>query len=417
MRFYCWVFLIVTAHAVAGQSIKEDDKFVYNLMRTKPEQFKAILDKKKLYELQIIYTQINRDQNNKPSFKTFTFNVDTNRYFYPASTIKFPIVLLSLEKLNELNRPGINKFTPIYHDSVYSGQRWARTDTTAEGGVPSIAHYAKKIFVTSDNAGFNRLYEWLGQRECNERLWKKGYHARVLHRLERGLTPDQNRHTEAIRFAVQDSVLHQQPMLVNDSIIVKQKITKGKGYYQGGNLYKKPFDMSYRNYFHLPDQHDMLKAIVFPNAVPEKTRFNLTPHDRAFVLKYMSQLPTETRYPEYYKDTLYTDAYVKALMYGSDTTHIPNHIRIFNKVGVAYGYVIDNAYIIDFEQGIEFMLSAVIYANKDEIFNDDKYEYEKIALPFMRDLGQLVYDYEKQRHKKFKPDLSEFRFEYDLNRN
>ena len=62
---------------------------------------------------------------------------------------------------------------------------------------------------------------------------------------------------------------------------------------------------------------------------------------------------------------------------------MPNHIRVFNKVGVAYGYVIDNAYIVDLEAGVEFMLSAIIYTNEDGIFNDDKYEYETIALPFM----------------------------------
>lgn len=415
MRFLSWLFLVMIMQVAGAQPLKEDARLLQNLMRSKPE-FKSILDKKKQYEIQIIYTQINRDSENRPSFKTFDFNVDTSRYFYPASTVKLPAVLLALEKLNELSKPGIDKFTPIFFDSVYSGQRFARVDTTTEGGVPSIAHYAKKILVTSDNVGFNRLYEWIGQREINERLWKKGYHVRMLHRLDRRLTNDENRHTEAIRFAQRDSIIYQQPMLVNDSIVVKQRITQGKGYYRDGKFYRKPFDMSYRNYFHLPDQHDMLKAIVFPNSVPEKMRFNLTPDDRAFVLKYMSQLPTETLYPAYYKDSLYTDAYVKYLLYGADTTQIPDHIRIFNKVGQAYGYVIDNAYIVDFNEGVEFMLSAIIYVNKDEIFNDDKYEYDKVGFPFMKNLGQLIYDYEKARPKKVKPDLSEFKFEYDLKR-
>lgn len=411
-----WLVLCMMTQFALAQTVHEDARVLYNLMRQKPDQFKAILDKKKQFELQIIYTQINRDSENRPSFKTFEYNVDTNRYFYPASTVKLPAVLLAFEKLRELNRPEINKYTPIYFDSVYSGQRWARVDTTAEGGVPTLAHYAKKILVTSDNVGFNRLYEWLGQRESNERLWKKGYHARILHRLDRRLTPDENRHTEAIRFAERDSTLYQQPMLNNDSMVVKQRITKGKGYYERGVLIRKPFDMTYRNYFHLRDQHDMIKAIVFPESVPLPGRFNITSDDRNFVLKHMSQLPTETLYPAYYKDTTYTDAYVKYLLHGADTTHIPNNIRIFNKVGQAYGYLIDNAYIVDFDAGVEFLLSAIIYVNKDEIFNDDRYEYDTIGFPFLKNLGQLIYEYEKTRPKKFKPDLSEFKFVYDLKR-
>jgi len=391
-----------------------DTNFLESLMHQHPDQFKTILDKKKTFEVQIIYTQINRNEKNIPQFKTYQFNVDTARYFYPASTVKFPMVLLALEKLNALQNPAVNKFTPIYHDSVYSGQLWARADTTTEGGVPSIAHYSKKIFVVSDNDAFNRLYEWVGQREANQVLQQKGYNIRLLHRLDRRLSPDQNRHTEAVHFANRDSIIFTQPMLVNDSIKVNKKITKGRGYYEKNVLIKKPFNMSYRNSFPLPDQHEILKATIFPESVPTSKRFNLTPDDRRFVLQYMSQLPTETLYPPYYKDTLYTDAYCKYLLYGNDTSRIPNNIRIFNKVGYAYGFVIDNAYIVDFEAGVEFMLSAVIYTNKDGIFNDDKYEYRTVAFPFMKNLGQLIYDYEKSRVKKFKPDLSEFRLEYEL---
>jgi hypothetical protein len=400
-----------------AQPVKADTKFLQNLMQQHPQQFRNVLEKKKSNEVQILYTRIDRDENNKPHFTLFQYNVDTARYFYPASTVKFPLALLALEKLNELSIPSISKLTPIYHDSVYSGQSWARVDTTTEGGVPSIAHYIKKIFVVSDNEAFNRLYEWVGQREANQKLHDKGYNARILHRLSRRLTPDENRHTEAIRFASRDSTMYFQPMLTNDSIVVSQKILKGRGYYDKGKLVRKPFNLSYRNYFSLPDQHEMLKAVIFPDAVPEQKRFNLTPDDRRMVLQYMSQLPTETLYPSYYKDSLLVDAYSKLLLYGSDTTRIPNNIRIFNKLGFAYGFSIDNAYIVDFDNGIEFFLSAVIYTNKDQIFNDDKYEYETVGFPFMKNLGQLIYDYEKARPKKYLPDLSEFKLNYELSRD
>jgi Beta-lactamase enzyme family len=414
--FSVLVFILLWSDGVAQDGELADTKFLQTSMRKHPEQFKTLLDKRKTFDIQIIYTQIDRDQHNTPRFKTFHYQVDSARYFYPASTVKFPMVLLALEKLNALNHPLVNKYTPIFHDSVYSGQSWSRTDTTAEGGAPSIAHYAKKIFVVSDNVAFNRLYEWLGQAEANNQLQKKGYNVRLLHRLDRRLTPDENRHTEAIRFAIRDSIVYQQPMLVGDSIIVKKKITKGKGYYEKGALIKKPFDMTYRNFFSLPDQHEMLKATIFPGSVPETKRFNLRPDDRQFVLQYMSQLPTETIYPPYYKDTVYTDAYSKFLLYGGDTTRIPKNIRIFNKVGLAYGYVIDNAYIVDFDARVEFMLSAVIYTNEDGIFNDDKYEYDTVAFPFMKNIGQLIYDYESAREKKYPPDLSEFILTYDFSR-
>ncbi|HWN89244.1 MAG TPA: hypothetical protein VNM35_09280, partial [Chitinophagaceae bacterium] len=89
-----------------------------------------------------------------------------------------------------------------------------------------------------------------------------------------------------------------------------------------------------------------------------------------------------------------------------------NGIRIFNKVGDAYGFLIDAGYIADFNNNVEFMLSAVIHCNSDGIFNDDKYDYDDIGFPFMKHIGQVIYDYELKRMRKVDPDLSKFRFNY-----
>ncbi len=393
---------------------KEDDHLILNLMTQNSGQFELLLKNPEFYEAQIIYTQINRDENNQPHFKSFYFNVDTNRYFYPASTVKLPAVLLSLEKLRQLNVRGLNKFTPMFSDSVYAGQLSVKADSTSEDGLPSIAHYAKKILVVSDNDAFNRLYEFLGQKEFNKKLHEKGYHARILHRLERFLSPDQNRHTEAVRFVKNDSTIFFQPMLVNnDSILPPGKILKGTAYMVDDSIVYEPFDFTYKNFFHLTDQQEILKAIIFPNAVAAEKRFMIDEEDRRFVLQYMSQLPGETTFPPYYKDTTYYDASCKFLLFGEDKSNIPSHIRIFNKIGNAYGFMIDNAYVVDFDHNVEFMLSTVIDCNTNNIYNDGVYDYETIGYPFMKNLGQMIYQYELKRDRTRSPDLSEFKLKYD----
>ena len=67
-----------------------------------------ILKNKENHELQIIYTEIKRDKEGEPDFIDFEFQVDENNYFYPASSIKLPIVILTLDKINELRSEGIN---------------------------------------------------------------------------------------------------------------------------------------------------------------------------------------------------------------------------------------------------------------------------------------------------------------------
>ena len=123
-------------------------------------------------------------------------------------------------------------------------------------------------------------------------------------------------------------------------------------------------------------------------------------------------MPTESTFPKY-DTTEYYDAYCKFLLYGSAKGSIPKSIRIFNKVGDAYGFLTDITYIVDFEKKIEFALSATIYVNANEIFNDDKYEYETVGYPFMKNLGKAIYDYEITRERKYKPNLKKFKIVYD----
>lgn len=253
----------------------------------------------------------------------------------------------------------------------------------------------------------------MGQCLLNEQLREKGYrNARIVHRLGIPLTLEQNRRTNAVRFVTSDTILFQQPELLCDKIFRPAKpIYRGIGYRKNGTLVKEPFDFTEKNYFSLEDQQDMLRAVLFPDEVPVRQKFDLTADDYRFLYRYLSQFPRETKYPRY--DSTYYDSYCKFLVFGDSRSNLPPSVRIFNKVGDAYGYMIDNAYIVDFDKGVEFLLSAVIYCNEDGIFNDDKYDYQTVGHPFMANLGRLIFDYEVTRKRPNQPDLSRFRVGYD----
>ena len=65
----------------------------------------------------------------------------------------FVMAFLSLEKLNDLNIPGLSAQTPMRFDSSQPWQRPFYKDTTATDGWPSIAHFIKSGIKT----GFNRV--------------------------------------------------------------------------------------------------------------------------------------------------------------------------------------------------------------------------------------------------------------------
>ncbi len=405
--------------SIAGANMKtkeKTDSFMVKLLQQYPQYFDTILANKKKWNVQVIYTQVNRGNNGIPALKTQYFNVDKDAYFYPASTVKLPISLLALQKLNELKMAGVDKYATMVTGQSTPVQTAVYNDPTTPDGRPNIAQYIRKILMVSDNDAFNRLYEFLGRKYINEQLHQKRLgDAEILHRLSLPLSESENRATNPVSFlSPNNKVLYTQPLQFDSSNYSKRSDAVGAAYYSGDSLISHPMDFSGKNRLALEDLHQVVTGLIFPDKVTASQRFNLSPDDRNFVLKYMGQLPTESTWPPYAADTAsYWPAYCKFLLYGSRKGALPKNIRIFNKVGDAYGQLTDVAYIVDFDKKVEFFLSATIYCNGDGILNDDKYDYDTIGFPFMQHLGEVIYEYECKRKKSVLPDLCPFKFVYD----
>ncbi|MFD2932997.1 serine hydrolase [Spirosoma flavum] len=412
--------LLICVFATSGYGQARTHALLTKLFSTNANSiFQQVIKHPETYRLQIIYTQINRDKNNTPSFKNYYFRVDSTEFFSPASTVKLPLALLSLEKLNTLKIPNVTKFTAMQFDSAYSGQTNEWRDNTAQSGYPSIAQFIRKAFLVSDNDAYSRMYEFLGQGSITRSLHAKGYlDTRITHRFVR-MTSEENRHTNPIRFIQEDGkVIYAQPAAYNADPFDFSRIAKlGKGYYTGkDSLVNEPFNFTERNKMPLETFQQILQSVLFPLSVPAKQRFTLTKDDYAFLYQYLSQFPGETNYPKYDAKQYY-DSYVKFFFMDSLHHQMPEGVRVFNKVGWAYGFLTDASYVADFKNKIEYMLTATVYVNSDGILNDDKYEFESVGNPFMYQLGQTIYQYELKRKRNYRPDLSTFKIPYEKRRN
>ncbi|MEM1320589.1 MAG: serine hydrolase [Bacteroidota bacterium] len=389
-------------------SVEAQQHPLQTILKENPNLFEVVISQPERYETQIIYTQINRDAQNRPHFTSYTYGVDSSRYFYPASTIKMPVAFAALEKLRLLQIEGLDRNSPMHTGVGRPPQTAAQIDSTAPTGSPSLGHYIRKIFAVSDNDASNRLYEFLGQEYLNRSLRAKGFdQLRIVHRLGpsgAAFGPEDNQYTNPISFYNDQQLLyHQGP--VHSKIpfqLQLQGTQKGQAYYAQGEKVNQPFDFSPKNFISLQNLHDLLKTVLFPESVPEQQRFAFTKEDYQFLYHCLSIRPRECKAPVYDKP----DGYVKFFLYGGATDSIPDHIRIYNKVGWAYGYLTDVAYIVDFKQQTEFLLAATIHVNANQTYNDNTYEYETIGLPFLQNLGQVIYDYEVRRKKGYLPDLS-----------
>ncbi len=412
-QIFFLLFSIVCFHSLPAQP-KTDKLLQTILSNSKNEILNKVIQQPQIYRCQIIYTQINRDKNNKPSFHNYYFNYDPQLYFNPASMVKMPLTFLALEKLNELNIKGVDKYAIIQFDSSYEKQRRLYKDSTAENSLPSIAHFIKRAFLISENDPYNRMYQFVGQQTINRNLHQKGYENIRITRQFMGFTEDQNRHTNNIRFIDKDgSLIYNQPPAYNtDSFNFSQVIKLGKAHFdRNDNLINQPFDFTKHNNLPLEDMQQMMQSVLFPSSVAAKQRFKLTEDDYQFLYRYLSQYPSQTSYPKYDTAHFY-DGYVK-FFFRNSTHQMPSNVKVFNKVGWSYGFLTDVSYVVDFANKIEYMLAATVYVNSDEILNDSKYDYDSVGYPFLYQLGQTIYQYELQRKRKYKPDISKFQLKYE----
>lgn len=384
-KFLLIAVLILLFSCGNQESIETRNPLEVVLASQKPN-IKRVTDSLANYSVQIKFTQVNR-QAEKITFKDYNFQLDSTKYFYPASTVKFPIALLALSKLNTIEY--LDRTTRFYVEG----------DTLET----SFAREIEKIFAVSDNQSYNRLFEFLGQDYINNELHRISVGpVRISHRLS---TPDSEEITTRPLIVYQnDSTTITLPNSINTSAkaLSLTDIEKGQGFIDGDSLMRKPFDFSLKNYYPIETQHQLLKTVMFPQLYQEDEKISLTDDQLEFVHRAMSTLPKNAGYdPE-----IYYDGYCKFFMFGDTKDAIPEHIKIYNKVGDAYGTLTDCAYIKDTKNNVEFLLTATILVNKNGVFNDNKYEYDEIGFPFLAELGRELYNFElhrkNQKDERFK---------------
>ena len=364
------------------------------------------------YELQVIYTQIDRDAANNPHFTAHTYHLNDQQYFNPASLVKLPVSILALEKLNDLARPGLTRRAIMATGTAYRCQTPIPFAAPADSDrAATIGNYIKRMLLVSDNGAYNRVYEFLGQRSINQRLAEIGHpNARITRRFAPCDTAA-NRHTNPITFftATRDTIYHQ-PAQTNRQPYASPlgRVRKGRAHQTGGRIIPTPYDFTTANFLTLRTVSELLRTTIFPASAPVEQSARLTATDYAFLRRYLHTTTHESGF-FLYKASKYFDAHKKYLYYGRNPEiSAEKGLRIYNIVGMSHGYLSDIAYFADSLHQSEFLLSAVLYVNSNGIINDGTYEYQSVGLPFLAQLGQQIRAYETQRPRSHRPILTDF---------
>ena len=321
------------------------------------------------HDIQIKLSTIN-NKNQKKKFKDYNYHTNKKNYFYPASTVKLPITIFAIEKLNENHLINLDTRFKLENDSI----------------ITTIRKEINEILIMSSNESYNRLFEFLGQDYINRKLDEKGMKkSRIFHRLSTENSSDTK--TRKIIFYTKDSLVIEYPIIENKKLknLNLNNLLKGDGYIDiNGNLISKPMNFSRKNYLPIDELHHLTKLIFFPEKFKNGYRLNLNKEQIEFIKQSMSSTPKDIGYD---REEFY-DSYSNLFIYGDTTEVNSNKIKIFNKIGFAYGHLTESAFIKSEENS--FILSATIKVNNNRIYNDDKYEYDTVGFAFLAELGREI---------------------------
>ena len=361
---YSLLFSLIFTENSYAQSIRSI------LKNSESELINYVYKNQEKFEVQIILTELKKRKNGFTIHKK-KFNVDKKNYFYPASSIKLPIALLTIEKINENPNLNINSEFSIEGDSIITTFKKEITD----------------LFIISSNESYNRLFEFLGQDYINKKLKQKGFKDfSISHRLS--TKESDNLKTKEINF-YRNGEINQIQKSINNKPLTKlnlKNLNKGVGFILDNELQNKSMDFSRKNYFSIEELNNILIFLFFPE-ISKNKKFNLSKSQNLLIQKLMSSTPFDMGFDK----NIYPNNYNKFFIYGDKDGMINDNI--YNKVGNAYGYSIDNAYIYNKNSDRHFVLTACIYTNANNILNDNYYEYNEIGIPFLAEIGRFLTNY------------------------
>ena len=374
------IFLFIVCFSLAAKSqftdsiqsiIDKDTSLVIREVFSHPE----------FYRLKIILSEITTDSKGFKQQSTWSFRDTAKEYFYPASLAKIPLALTAFQFINEKRVFSSDLSDILIDSSSYVKERTLNDDFML-------------MLSASDNNAFNRIYNMVGCKYININLLKKGYlNTYIIHRFEKG---NAQYHQTALPIIVQSAqnceTLYSHPIDTIYSIIkhdIKDSLI-GIAYYLNDSLIPKPKSFRFHNYVDIRDVHDMMISLKYPFLSHHKS-FNLTDFQRETIIQDLSTSPLHPNTTEYSDTSVFHPNFLRFTLFGRDKKINYPNIQYFNKSAMAYGFLGDCSYLNDTENGAEFFLTIYMYVNKDEILNDDKYDYDTIGVPFMKRLGELIY--------------------------
>ena len=345
---------------------------VEDVLRDGVTALQKVLASPETYRFQVVYGVI---ENGKLFQESYRGDAE---YFFPASSMKVPITFATFSRMGKMG---------MTRDSTL---RLHPVDGEGPPYTTTLAREAMRALIVSDNFSANRLLAIGGHREIHETLWGVGLKsARIRSGFATGDAIDPAELSPKIEVVEPPSTIAPRKsdlaLPPNDA----KSMDIGKAQILDGRRVDTPLSFANKNAMRLRELQDTLVRIMRPDLIADSS---LAAADREYLQKTLGTLPSESGLAGYDRNVV-ADYQLDPLLRGIERVRPRGKFKVYSKVGQAFGFLIANAYVVDLESQRAFFLAAAIFANPDEVMNDDLYGYDAISFPALADVGEVFTRY------------------------
>jgi hypothetical protein len=376
----------------AGPAVP-DSELLARILQSQPERFRIALDPALAagHRVQILVSFVERN-GQTVTLERHGFRVGAE-YFYPASAIKLCAAVAALGTLRGLIATGhrVGLDSPLVFHPLLPGER---ADAVAADPASRITlgRLLRHTLIVSSNDAFNRLYDFAGPEALHQAMWSAGLRDTfLLHRLSVRRSEDENRMAPRIDVETGARVV---TIPARTSALALAPgplpgLDVGRAYVEAGRVVESPMSFARKNRMSLVDLQNLMIMVMRPDVELGLPGLALHRKDRAFLQRALRDAPAESRDPVFPPED-HDILRFKPVLGGLTRVAPISRWAVWNKAGTAYGFRIENAYVVDQKSKRAVFFTVAIYANADGVLNDDEYEYDTVADPFIHDLAEAV---------------------------
>ena len=378
-----YIFLIscvlISYSSICQSLVNHKDSDLISLLKGKDKLIDLVLNNQDKYHLQINFTRVD-ERKSDITLHDYTLNKD-KYYFHPASLIKLPIAITSLELISKYEEEfGIDLNTFVHSETCscdFNTDRYVNSKAR-----PNLDILLREMLVMSNNDAYNFFYNLSGPTYFNQRMKELSLNNIILrNRFYSGCTYQGANEHGGLYFQKSNSSNKYKIGCIKDSV---QNIVQ--------TVYLNYANSRTSNVVSLHSIHRLMIQLFYPQSFSPDFKLSISNKNLDFLKSTLSSYPNSV--PNYQNVPNHFHKYLMPSIFLNNNT---SKIKIYSKNGNAGGYISDVMLLSDEENNVKYFLSISMLNYKQKSYYKRRVVYTTPGIDVFRKISNVLYEYAKKQ--------------------